>query len=676
LLTNGAAATEWGGPATFENNPTNITWTPTAATNREFQIRAWYDSDENNTYTNTEPHRIIDVKVVDFVKLMLTNSATSNAVIDVTRTDEPASTTNTLYLCEGTNGTAEMTIQGWWAPTNAPSNLFMWEILTNENASASSPQWTAREGVFTNNPVTVAWTNTASGESNRQFLVRGWYDCNKNKAYDSDEPHRMLYVTIIKVEFIDVVPDYSLDSNTDSDNFFLREETTSGEPDSKDLDIYYKILPSGVEVDDVKIKIYKGDTSTIIATLDGEADTSGDYKSGDNLHITWTPTLATADTDPGFYRLQLQVFSDVSSTPICETSIDDADLSTDGWQCPQDCLAVHDLMWKHRVMLNVHEDEIGTPSSIDEFIEGSGNHVREWTGGSTPTVHPVGTIPTSVDSFWDLFDDNINSKGSASTIPTGDLSDYSAAEIAILTTDSGEETVYHSANTTDANNFAFLQFWMFENFSRRPFGIAGMPFNSNVQHEGDMEHCQIAVRLKDTANAVNKAKWILPFGATVSQHYYAQTLKWDLNDGSAASNAHSQDHVEHNNNRLAVYVCLGAHATYFAEDADIDVPDLNSHLGTQEQYDPTPNGAYDVAGPANEISYTMTHVDNVLLGSFQGRWGYLKNGDPDSFSNGPAGPPHRAAKDSSGNHVNLRSRPKDLHNLSRKTSQEAEMEIP
>jgi hypothetical protein len=48
----------------------------------------------------------------------------------------------------------------------------------------------------------VAWTNTASGESNRQFLVRGWYDYNKNTHYDADEPHRSLYVTIVKVDIV------------------------------------------------------------------------------------------------------------------------------------------------------------------------------------------------------------------------------------------------------------------------------------------------------------------------------------------------------------------------------------------------------------------------------------------------------------------------------------------
>lgn len=477
---------------------------------------------------------------------------------------------------------------------------------------------------------------------------------------------------IIKVDFIDDIPDYSLDSNTDSDNFFLREYDDSDDLDSEDLDIYYRILPDGLEVDDVKIKIYRGGTSTLEATLEGEKDGSGEFKTGDNLHTNWTPSVSLADDHPGFYRVQLEVYVAGQTEPICQTSIDDADASLAGWQCPQDCLAIHDLTWKHRPVVHIHEDEIGSPSSIAEFMNNSGDatgpRVKEWTGGSTPTVHPAGTIPASANAFWDLFFDD--------EVTGGDLSDYNPAQIAVLTTDSGEETVYHSADTEDANNFVFLQFWMFENFSRRPFGILGMPFNPNVQHEGDMEHCQIAVRLSDPADSDLKARWVSPFGATASQHYYAQTLQWDINDGSAPANAHSQERVEHINNRLAVYVALGAHATYLAEDADIEVPDINAHLGTQQQYDGNPEGAYDVSGPADEIEYELLHVDDVLLGDFEGRWGYLLNGNPDSFSNGPPGPPTRAAQDSSGGAVNLRTQPRTIHNAARKTSQAAAMLIP
>jgi hypothetical protein len=492
----------------------------------------------------------------------------------------------------------------------------------------------------------------------------------KNIA-DSRLPSTVM-VGVMNARFVDKTPNYALEQGADSDNFFLREKDGSGNPDHENLDIYYSLGLPGLPVSDVKIKVYKGESSTPELVLDGVKDADGNYRTGDNLHTNWTASVDLAEDHPGFYRLQLSVSVEGQGAPALETSIADADGATPGWQCPQDCLAVHDLVWKHRPVVHVHEDEIGLPSSIVEFMVESGDatgaRVKEWIDSGSPTVHPTGTIPTSINSFWDLFFDD--------KVTGGDLSDYTASQIAVLTTDSGEETVCHSADTTDADNFVFLQFWMFENFSRRPFGIFGMPFNPNVQHEGDMEHCQIAVRLADPSDLSLKAKWVTPFGATASQHYYAQTLKWDLHDGSSPANAHSQEHVEHVNNRLAIYVALGAHATYFAGDANIEVPDVNGHLGTQQQYDPNPEGAYDISAPAVEIDYELVHVDDILLGTFNGRWGYLLNGNPDSFSNGPSGPPHRSAHTASGNVVNLRNQPRTLHNLSRKTSQITEMEIP
>ena len=597
----------------------------------------------------------------------------------ITDDDEPLEETAGGYVCVGTNSLAPVTLtlepktglpgKLTLSATMGDGRIQVWTNIARTSQMTLPKVWNAGEAV----PGTLYAEGITPSAAARDVELRLEYDESpqgqSNPIFKCADVVRL---TILSVEFIDEVPDYSLDSNTDSDNFFLREYDGSGNSDSEDLDIYFRILPEDVPVSDVKIKIYRGDTSTLETTLDGEKDASGDFKTGDNLHTNWTPSVTLADDHPGFYRVQLEVYVDGQTEPICQTSIDDADTSTPGWQCPQDCLAIHDLTWKHRPLVHVHEDEIGSPSSIVEFTVESGDstgpRVKEWTGGGTPTVHPAGTIPTSVNSFWDLFFDD--------EVTDGDLSGFSAAERAILATDAGEETVYHSANTEDANNFVFLQFWMFENFSQRPFGI---PFDldpPNVQHEGDMEHCQIAVRLSDSADASLKAKWVVPFGATASQHYYAQTLKWDINDGSAPANAHSQEHVEHTDNRLAIYVALGAHATYFAADGDIEVPDVGGVLGTQQQYDPNPEGAYDVSGPADEIEYDLMHVDDVLLGSFEGRWGYLINGDPDSFSNGPSGPPHRAAHASGGAEVILKTRPQDLHNMSRKTSQMTEMNIP
>jgi hypothetical protein len=186
----------------------------------------------------------------------------------------------------------------------------------------------------------------------------------------------------------------------------------------------------------------------------------------------------------------------------------------------------------------------------------------------------------------------------------------------------------------------------------------------------------------------------MPFGATASQHYYAQTLRWDMNDGSAAQNAHTQEHLEHIEGRLVVYVALGSHATYFVADDDITVPVVDRFLGTQKQYDPIPLALYDRTAhapnqedpnqedPMQAYSLVPLHQNEWLAG-FQGRWGYLLRYNPASFSNGPSGPPHRSAllphpiiPGMAGDPVHLRDQPRALHNHAIKKGQEEEMFIP
>jgi len=149
--------------------------------------------------------------VVDTPWLTLTNVATGNSVVDLTQTNEPQSVTNTLFLGEGTNGTAVMTAAFDWMPSGVTNTRFRYEVrLTN---GAPTTQWLpSSAGDFTTNPVTLTWTNTqdSNGMTNRMFMVRTWFDCEGTGVYDDTEPHRMLYVSVIKVDF-------AMDGNRDGD---------------------------------------------------------------------------------------------------------------------------------------------------------------------------------------------------------------------------------------------------------------------------------------------------------------------------------------------------------------------------------------------------------------------------------------------------------------------------
>lgn len=93
--------------------------------------------------------------------------------------------------------------------------------------------------------------------------------------------------------------------------------------------------------------------------------------------------------------------------------------------------------------MNVHPDEIGWPSNINEFYEESykedGAHAKEWLEGQTdPYINPPDEMPDSISSFLDLFDDD--------EATLGDLSEFvEKGQIHVMQTNEGAATVYHSA---------------------------------------------------------------------------------------------------------------------------------------------------------------------------------------------------------------------------------------
>jgi hypothetical protein len=123
------------------------------------------------------------------------------------------------------------------------------------------------------------------------------------------------------------------------------------------------------------------------------------------------------------------------------------------------------------------------------------------------------------------------------------------------------------------------------------------------------------------------------------------------------------------------------HATYLMARNNIAVPELPAYayLGIQSQYLES-SVVFDNTFPSRLVpSYSLIPLDSEggdLVNQYSGRWGYLERNDPGGTSNGPAGPPSRAALKGSDEPVVLLSEPCRLHNLSRKTSQLEELCIP
>jgi hypothetical protein len=296
---------------------------------------------------------------------------------------------------------------------------------------------------------------------------------------------------------------------------------------------------------------------------------------------------------------------------------------------------------------------------------------------------PVGA--GSEDSFFDLFQDHGRTATDVENGPTG--------QIDVLATEVGAEALFFSsvrqgaaAGSPATAPVDFLQYWMFETYSSAPFNMPGYvpgfiihewPI---VHHEGDLEHVQVALRLFDPSDRWDRSSWLQPIAVTASQHYYAQTVKWNAYDGDAPERAYLQTHVQHTENaRFSVFVALGAHATYLAADPYIKSAQGPGEgvLGCERQYeiaDPQADVYDQTCNPisgGNECSpgsvlpvenYSFVKLDQSgLFWEYLGRWGF-RTVMPDMVGDkGPPGPQERTA-DSTEGPVSLLTEPCFLHN--------------
>ena len=182
---------------------------PFYRSSREFTLVSWFDCDGDGLYTNTEPHRVIGVKVVEVVDLVLSNTA-SGVTVASTNRDGVATASNTLYLAEATNGMATMTLQSDWLPTNVPPDLLRWDIVDATNDAVAGAGWVPHAGSCSNTAVTVTWSNTGANAV-REFKVRTWFDCDSNGQLSPDEPMRSAFVTVLKVESVKVARPWDVD---------------------------------------------------------------------------------------------------------------------------------------------------------------------------------------------------------------------------------------------------------------------------------------------------------------------------------------------------------------------------------------------------------------------------------------------------------------------------------
>ncbi len=441
--------------------------------------------------------------------------------------------------------------------------------------------------------------STASGDVT---LELEYYDPD-GVLIDTDK----ILVTVLKVEFIDDNPDYSLNSNTDSDNFFVRHED-----DFKNLDIYYRIFPADIPITDVKINIYEEDSLTKVMFgsadhIDGEKDASSKFKTGDNLHVKWTDARNSSGEfrAVGFYRLELEVYIDGMSTAV-KTPIHDVDDSKPGWQCPQKGLGIHDLVWKHRPAIFLHEDEFSGPAETRVMLDRAELLHNVMFAPVLDVSMPVGQIDLATHNSTEYY---LRYAGN------GEAQDAGRTR----TPSTEERAVYHHSIHAPGDNFVYVQSWQFEPSS---FGIAAFADLSadplTFTHDADWEMCQTVIRLTAPApNSGDKSQWLSGYSVSASQHFRGQTLRWE-EVGNGPEDA-DQDYVGKTGAyRPNVYIANRSHATYFRPNAAFRFA-LNDGDCLAYEAAPTDDARDDYTGSA-PYTYRLILLTDTIIANWFGDW--------------------------------------------------------
>jgi hypothetical protein len=197
-LSGYSPANEWTPQRTNAQPGTqSAVWTlPTGPqTNRLFHLRSWYDCNEDLAASTNKPIRAVHVGVANTELLALKESSSGRSVCDTTWASEPVSTNNTLYILQTNNTSVNVSLALGYAPFSAPSDRMRF-LIKRTGGGVVPGCWNVTDGDFGTNPVSLTWTQPASGPVYRSFDMIAWYDCNNNGVLNGHEP-RLSHVALL-----------------------------------------------------------------------------------------------------------------------------------------------------------------------------------------------------------------------------------------------------------------------------------------------------------------------------------------------------------------------------------------------------------------------------------------------------------------------------------------------
>ena len=129
----------------------------------------------------------------------------TNKKKDSTKSDStPGFPANTLYVCQTPSGVATVRMDLTALPTGVDiRNLLYWK--TEKKGGGAASNWSLTKGGFpSSSEASSVWTDPETGTPDREFQMRAGLDCSGNEQLDGDESRRLLHITILKLEIVEV----------------------------------------------------------------------------------------------------------------------------------------------------------------------------------------------------------------------------------------------------------------------------------------------------------------------------------------------------------------------------------------------------------------------------------------------------------------------------------------
>jgi len=154
---------------------------------REFTLKAWCDCDGDGEHASPEPLREVSFTIADFYSLEV--SPIGDIDNKITADNENPAPSNTLYVCEGSNGVGQVMIQGLFQPDDIDNigQHTLWMIEQNGNITQDG----TFEDLFSNVDIDAS--------AGRLFTVKAGYDLNRDGELSEGEEEFVIGGVIYKV---------------------------------------------------------------------------------------------------------------------------------------------------------------------------------------------------------------------------------------------------------------------------------------------------------------------------------------------------------------------------------------------------------------------------------------------------------------------------------------------